>query len=205
MPVEQTITTNIDCIITAAGLSRRAGTWKMVLPFMQKTILDTCIDNALFFCRRVILVTGHRGDELHRRYAGQPHIHLVHNENYRRGMFSSIKAGLMQAQGEHVFLCHGDMPCIPPVIYRDLWLNRGDYTLIPSYQHRCGHPVLLPASVIAKALAESDDGQLRHIIRDGAVRYHEVDTDGVLDDIDTLTDYYALKNAQQTHNNTVFV
>ncbi|WP_152906355.1 NTP transferase domain-containing protein, partial [Klebsiella aerogenes] len=33
----------VDCIITAAGLSSRMGQWKMMLPWRGTTILDASI------------------------------------------------------------------------------------------------------------------------------------------------------------------
>ena len=63
-----------DCIITAAGLSSRMGTWKMMLPYCQGTMLDASLKNALAFCQRVILVVGHRGEELEARYLERPRL-----------------------------------------------------------------------------------------------------------------------------------
>ncbi len=51
----------IDCIIPAAGYSKRMGKWKPLLPLKNKTILDWSIDNAIKGGCRVILVTGFNG------------------------------------------------------------------------------------------------------------------------------------------------
>ena len=40
-----------------------------MLPYRQSTILDESLKNALVLCDRVILVVGHRADELISRYA----------------------------------------------------------------------------------------------------------------------------------------
>ncbi len=61
-----------DCLITAAGLSSRMGAWKLMLPYRQSTILDESLKNALVLCDRIILVVGHRADELISRYANHP-------------------------------------------------------------------------------------------------------------------------------------
>ncbi len=58
----------LDCVMPAAGLSSRMGDWKLMLPYQQYTILDASIENALSFCRRVILVVGYRGAELIEKY-----------------------------------------------------------------------------------------------------------------------------------------
>ena len=110
----------------------------------------------MVLCDRVILVVGHRADELISRYANHPRIRLVHNHDYAQGLGSSIRAGLAACSSDHLFISHGDLPCIPPEVYRTLWQARGDETLFPSYQGEAGHPVLLPRA-LARALVAAPD------------------------------------------------
>lgn len=93
----------IECVMLAAGLSSRMGDWKMMLPWGAGTLLDSALRSAFSLCDRVILVTGHRGDELARYYRGQPAITLVHNPDYASGMFSSVKCGAAAVTSRRFF------------------------------------------------------------------------------------------------------
>lgn len=48
----------VDCVMPAAGLSSRMGSWKVMLPYSHHTILDESIENALRFCSRVKKLMG---------------------------------------------------------------------------------------------------------------------------------------------------
>nr|WP_277604353.1 molybdenum cofactor cytidylyltransferase [Aeromonas sp. MR19] len=187
--------TRCDCIITAAGLSSRMGAWKLMLPYRQSTILDESLKNALAFCDRIILVVGHRGDELMARYADRPEILLVENHDYAQGLGSSIRLALAASSSDYLFISHGDLPCIPLDVYQTLWQARGPHTLFPRYQGESGHPVLLPSS-LGKALAEAPvQGSIRRWLMAHPHRFVEVQSDAILLDVDTPERYQALLRA----------
>ncbi|RJT42237.1 CTP--molybdopterin cytidylyltransferase [Rahnella woolbedingensis] len=182
----------VDCLMLAAGLSSRMGSWKMMLPFGGSTLLDTSIENALGFCHRVVLVTGFRGAELRARYQYDERIFLVDNPNYRDGMFSSIQAGAHHVEGEHTFMALGDMPCISSWIYSALWQERGEFTLIPRCFQGKGHPILLPASLISKVKSSSPQFSMKNIIQNEDHRFLELNEQAIHWDIDTPDDYQRL-------------
>lgn len=171
------------------------GAWKLMLPYRQSTILDESLKNALACCDRVILVVGHRADELIARYGGRPEIQLVENHDYALGLGGSIRLGLAASSSEHLFISHGDLPCIPPEVYQALWLARGNEALFPCHQGEAGHPVLLPKS-LAKALAEAPpQASVRRWLRAHPHRFVEVQSDAILLDVDTPARYQALLDA----------
>ncbi|GBU14099.1 molybdenum cofactor cytidylyltransferase [Enterobacterales bacterium] len=178
-----------DCLMLAAGLSSRMGSWKMMLPFGKSTILDTSIENALGFCHRVILVTGHREAELRAHYQGNTRVLLVDNPDYREGMFSSIQVGMQHVKGEHIFMALGDMPCIQPWIYAALWQERGEFTLIPRCFQGNGHPILLPASLIQEIKNAAPQLSMKTLIQRGDHRFLELGEAAIHWDIDTPEDY----------------
>jgi len=67
----------IDCLVPAAGLSERMGSWKPLLPFGDSTIVETVVANALAVCSRVILVVGYRGKDLGARFSTETHVIIV--------------------------------------------------------------------------------------------------------------------------------
>lgn len=182
---------DVDCIITAAGLSSRMGQWKMMLPYKQGTILDASIENARQFCRRLILVAGFRADELIERYKNDADILVVVNDNYKQGLFSSLQCAARQITHDYCFITHGDIPCLSYDVFYQLWHKRGPYTLFPCYQGNGGHPVLVPAARLRESL-DHQAGSMREFLLSGEYRYLNICDSSILFDVDTPEAYQEL-------------
>lgn len=182
----------IDCVMPAAGMSSRMGLWKMMLTYRQHTILDESIENALGFCSRVILVTGYRGDELEKRYANDKRITLVHNKDFRLGIFSSMQLGSRFVKSEHYFICHGDMPCVTKDIYQTMWQYRGEQVVFPGSERKWGHPALIPQDVISKISVESPTANMKPILKAHGIHFLNMTTNGIHFDVDTPEEYNKL-------------
>ncbi|MEI6859714.1 MAG: NTP transferase domain-containing protein [Shewanella sp.] len=189
---------NIDCVMPAAGLSSRMGEWKMMLAYRHHTILDQSIDNALSFCSRVILVVGHRGQELVERYRGRPNVLVVINEQFTQGMFTSIQVGVAQVNSEHFFITHGDMPNIGADVFRSMWQLRGEVSLFPGDIKNSGHPVLLPSSLAMAIIEAPNSSKMKSIINRQTVAYMGLTTPVIHQDIDTPEIYQTLINNLHT-------
>lgn len=172
----------------------------MMLPYLGSTILDVSLKNALSLCQRVILVTGFRGQELMALYQHHPRIHLVYNEHYQQGMFSSIRCAVSQINSDYFFITHGDMPCIPPAVFYHLWQQRGTCALLPCYQGQQGHPVLLPSTLKELILKAADDSQMRSILQTVENRLVPIENAAICRDIDTEGAYQQLLTDE--HNNS---
>jgi CTP:molybdopterin cytidylyltransferase MocA len=90
-----------------------------------------------------------------------------------------------------VLVCLADIPLVASGTYRRLLEeheHRPDAILIPSYQGRRGHPILVPCAAMAEIYRQST---LRNVVRNNEhLVYHvEVDDSGVLEDMDTPEDY----------------
>lgn len=188
-----------DCVITAAGLSSRMGQWKMLLPFPAidnqqptKCILDVSIDNALSFCGRIILVVGHRHQELIERYQNRENIHIVVNQAYQRGMFSSMQAGAKQVTTEHFFIVHGDMPLITHDIYQRMWANRSQNFLFPGTKADTGHPVLLPLAARTLMIQGKAEDKMKSLLAPLGFRWLNLGDWRVNFDVDTPDAYQML-------------
>ena len=83
---------NTAGIILAAGESRRMGRPKAFLPFRGGTFLSTLADTFAPFCSPVIAVFGFDGEAAARR--APTGVTPVINREYRRGMLTSLQAGL---------------------------------------------------------------------------------------------------------------
>lgn len=181
-----------ECIILAAGLSSRMGAWKMMLPWEESTVLDSAIEHALGFCQRVILVTGYRAEELHVRYGSHPSVTLAYNPDYRDGMFSSVRCGVMQTRGEYFFLALGDMPTVNAQVYARLWEARGPACCVPEFANYRGHPALLPGDMRRIILAAPSSGMLKPLMQDFGRKGVQVEEPAIHEDVDTPDQYLEL-------------
>ncbi|UJF18339.1 molybdenum cofactor cytidylyltransferase [Vibrio sp. SS-MA-C1-2] len=183
---------DIDCVMPAAGLSSRMGDWKMMLPYKEGTILDISIDNALTFCRRVILVAGFNAEQLIERYQDRAEILVVTNETYLSGMFSSIQRGVAEVETEHFFIAHGDLPCLTYHIYEQMWQQRGDEVVMPIYGDKNGHPVIFPNKWRSVLLSQPLDSKMKKLVMSSNPTFVTLESAEILHDIDTPDAYQTL-------------
>lgn len=201
-------------IVLAAGLSRRMGRFKLTLPWGDRTVIGQIVATLAAEVGEIIVVTGHRADEVAAALAGTS-AHLVHNPNHAAGeMLSSIQVGVRAAEARErlkpppesdegrsttappaVLLCLGDQPQMEGDTVRAV-LAAGAETgyhqiVIPSYRRRAGHPILLPGWLWPEILACSST--LRAVMDAQRAHTHfvAVDTPTVLADLDTPEDYAA--------------
>jgi molybdenum cofactor cytidylyltransferase len=185
-------TQTVEGVILAAGLSTRSGRWKMALPLGDKTVLQRCVEGMLDAVNRIWVVTGWRADQVASLLQGYPKVELVPNPEYRQGMFSSVQAGLARACAERVFLTPGDYALLPPSVYAQMLAVTAEI-VIPTHGGKKGHPVLLGHSSVREILALPGDAMLRDYIAESGFATVEVDSPGILLDIDTPEDYAAIR------------
>lgn len=188
----------VGAVVLAAGLSRRMGQPKVLLPWADDRTIIEHIIHQLYLARvdHVAVVTGYRSGEV-RRLATQQGASAVYNASYKSGeMLSSLKAGL-QAMPDHIaaaLIVLGDQPRIQPRVVAQVMMayaeGRGNI-VAPSYQMRRGHPILLDRRYWPEILDLPEDGSPRDVINAhaGEIAYVEVNTDSVLRDVDTPDDY----------------
>jgi molybdenum cofactor cytidylyltransferase len=190
----------VDCIIPAAGLSSRMGQWKMMLPWHSGTILDASIKNAQQFCSHIILVTGHRHEELEARYFRQPGITLVHNPDYQQGLFSSVSAGVNKAAADYCFISLGDLPCLHRNVFDSLWEQRINGALLPQYQGTPGHPILAKRDILQKCLQHYSGQSVRCALLANKHKIIALDYPEIIFDVDTPEDFSRLQHYQKPPN-----
>ena len=182
-----------ECVMLAAGLSSRMGKWKMMMPWGAGTILDSALSSALSFCDRVVLVTGHRSDELAAYYENHPAIEILFNPDYHDGMFSSVQRGCAAVQGRRFFLALGDMPEVGIDVYRALWSCADEHScIIPRYNLGKGHPILLPRGAIDVIQRATEGSTLKDVIKELQTSIISVTEQGIHWDIDTPEQYAQL-------------
>jgi molybdenum cofactor cytidylyltransferase len=177
-------------VVLAAGLSTRMGQYKMTLPLGNKTVLEKSIEGMHQVVRRILVVVGWEAERIRELLAPYDKVELVTNRGFRSGMFSSIKAGIAKVRAPSFFLLPGDCPFVGNSVYRQMLAAAGDI-VIPTYEGRKGHPVLLDARLIPEILTQPDGTTLRDYILARGYTAVEVRDEAVLLDIDTPADYRA--------------
>ena len=191
----------IAMIILAAGLSKRMGVFKPLLPVGVEPAILRCVRTAKSAgMREIIVVTGHRDSEIRDLFSrvDEPGVTLVHNDRYIDGMFTSVCAGVSALAGDidGFFLQPSDCCAVVPETLTDLideFAKTGKASVTrPVTDGRRGHPPLIPARFIGDILAYSGDGGLKEILATLPSVTFEVQDRAILMDMDTPEDYAAL-------------
>ncbi|MGE5632056.1 MAG: nucleotidyltransferase family protein, partial [Caulobacteraceae bacterium] len=178
---------NVEGIILAAGFSKRAGVFKLTLELQGKTVIERCIDSMHAACSRIIVVTGYRQDLLVPYIRKYSNTEMVYNMDYADGMYSSIKAGVKHVSGDCFFMIPGDYPAIKCDTYKRMLCADGDI-IIPLYEGRKGHPVLISRRNISGILTNDQCSSLSQYISLKGFTPVETDDPGILMDIDYIWD-----------------
>ncbi len=172
---------------------------KLLLPWHGQTVIgQVAATVAAAGLGEIVVVTGAQAAEVAQALAGVP-VRCVHNPAFGNGeMIDSIRAGLaaLDTTGSPAaLLCLGDQPQMQLETVTAV-LAAGEAggwarVVLPSYQTRGGHPILLPRGIWPAVLAAT--GDLRAVLRDqraaGRIDYVDVDTPTIFADLDTPEDY----------------
>jgi molybdenum cofactor cytidylyltransferase len=145
----------------------------------------------------VLVVVGHRGAEI-AGHLSACEIHIVQNPNYAQGMLSSVQAGVAAADlATTLFLIAlADQPSIPPELIAHLievFDDRRPGMLIPTFEGRRGHPLLIDARYRNEIASLNPEVGLRELLQRHPqdLLLHPVSVEAVIRDLDTREEYEA--------------
>ena len=186
----------VAAVLLAAGQSRRMGAFKPLLPFGNKTVIESCINYLrLGGAETIVAVLGHRANEIRDVIKN---VTIAINPDPNSEMGASIAIGVREVNdaAKCVLIALVDHPAVPANVVMDLiaeWQN-GAKIVIPIWQDRGGHPILVDLSFRAALLDLDQTGGLRELIKthQSAVKRLPVESAFVARDMDTWDDYLAL-------------
>ncbi len=171
---------------------------KQLLDWRGKPVLHHSLES-LIKARvgEIILVLGHEAERIREALPALP-IKIVTNQDYRQGMASSLRRGLlaMDPRSEAFLVLLADQPAIGPEImnriirtFQEADPKRG--IVLPVYRGQRGHPVLFGVQYMQEALQLRGDVGARLILMHHPEDILEiaVEEDAVLQDIDTPEEY----------------
>ena len=158
-PAERPFT---SAILLAAGVSRRMGTLKALLDWHGRPlIMHQIVALREAGADEVVVVLGHRADELQARIGANRDVYLagnvrcVVNSSYSEGKTTSIKTGLMGISDgpDHrgpILMLNVDQPRSPSIIHQVLSAHADHPDMlvtIPTCSGKGGHPIAISRSL----------------------------------------------------------
>lgn len=176
------------------------GDLKALLPWQGQTIISHQVSALVEGgVDRVVVVLGHRYEELLPELLGKPKVEWTVNHEYLHGKTTSIKAGLKalgSSAPESLLLLNVDQPRSTDTVRALLAHHRsnGPLVSIPTFGGKGGHPVIFDGALLVELENISEENQgIREVVRrheEGTLRY-EMETGEVLWDLNTPEQYRA--------------
>jgi molybdenum cofactor cytidylyltransferase len=159
----------IAAVVLAAGLSRRMGRPKLLLPLAGRPVIRVTVDLvARAGLDDVVVVVGPEPEAMARALEGTG-VRLVVNPAPEAGQASSIAAGIaaLRSGTRAAIIVLGDQPALPPEILARLvetFNLTGQPVVAPRYLDGTGTPVLFAASVFPELARLTGDRGARAVL-----------------------------------------
>lgn len=127
-------------------------------------------------------------------------VRFVENRQWEHGMFSSVRAGLaaLRPDSTHAAISPADLPFLSTSTLRTVLEalslpESTDTVVVPTCGRRRGHPLVIPAALVARVLAWPDDARLNRLFAEPDVKVLHLPgfDETVLTDVDRPVDLLA--------------
>jgi molybdenum cofactor cytidylyltransferase len=201
----------LTAVVLAAGEAKRMGELKQLLEWeKENTILGKTIDNLMaaeIVDEELKVVIGAQKKRirsyLEKKYYSELKsgiLKIIENDDYKRGMMSSVKAALYELPQDNQYLLFtlADKPFIGPEIYKEFYqkcLELKSDIFLPEYQGQKGHPVLIKNCFREEALKLKGEGGLRNLfaVFPDKIFHYSSDQPEITVDLDLKKDYQKYK------------
>jgi len=199
----------IAAVVLAAGLSRRMGQAKLLMPVGGRAIVRYVVESVLAGgVDSVWVVTGPDVEPIEAALAGLE-VQIVVNPAPEEGQASSVRAGIaaLPAGVDAALIALGDQPALAPAIIPALLAARrtsAKLIVAPRYRDGQGNPVLFKREVFPELLCLTGDQGARPIIQKEPARVEWVELDLPMPpDVDTPGDYEKIRAKLRAANHAV--
>jgi molybdenum cofactor cytidylyltransferase len=187
----------IVAAILAAGQSRRMGQNKLLMPFGERTVIETVVTNIeTSEVYRVIVIVGHEASMVGQRLTPglSDKTAIIVNSNYLKGKAESIKVAVSEcgSDADAILFVPGDKPTVSrELINRTIELYSRTRPMICYVQtpEGRGHPIIFSSELYPDLLSLQGD-----LVGQGLVDRYTDATEVLIDsevqiDCDTRADY----------------
>lgn len=197
IPCRTTIAINVCAVVLAAGVARRMGRPKQLLPWGEGTLLEQTLRNVhASRVHQVMVVTGYRAADV-AAVARRSGASVVHNPDYEAGeMLSSLQVAVahLPTDCQAILVVLADQPLVEAQTLDKLLaaFEQGHSQLIaPTFQGQRGNPVIIGRPYFKELLSLPRGAAPRQLLRRHADDLHlvAVDSEAILVDIDHPDDY----------------
>lgn len=199
----------IAAVVLAAGLSRRMGQAKLLMPVGGRAIVRYVVESVLAGgVDSVWVVTGPDVEPIEAALAGLE-VQIAVNPAPEEGQASSLRAGIaaLPASVDAVLIALGDQPSLAPSIIPALLAARRTtpkLIVAPRYRDGQGNPVLFKREIFPELLRLTGDQGARPIIQKEPARVEWVELDLPMPpDVDTPDDYEKIRANLRAGNHAV--
>lgn len=199
----------IAAVVLAAGLSRRMGQAKLLMPVGGRAIVRYVVESVLAGgVDSVWVVTGPDVEPIEAALAGLE-VQIAVNPAPEEGQASSLRTGIaaLPASVDAALIALGDQPSLAPAIIPALLAARRTspkLIVAPRYRDGQGNPVLFKREIFPELLRLTGDQGARPIIKKEPARVEWVELDLPMPpDVDTLDDYEKIRANLRAGNHAV--
>ncbi|MDB5385713.1 MAG: nboR [Planctomycetaceae bacterium] len=194
-------------VIPAAGLSRRMGCPKLLLPWGESTVIETLIRELQLAGIQQIVIVLRQSDTNLRQTIRNLDVIAVTPELDPPDMRSSIELGLQHIHSNWTceggwFLIPADHPLVTAATIKTLraeWRPEVPQILIPTFGGQRGHPTLFSWNFASEVNQTPPKNGVNWLVRNRSSAICEVHVDdaGVTADMDSPEDYARLRESWQ--------
>ena len=176
------------------------GKFKPLLSYKGKSFIQNIVLKLNPVCDKIIIVTGYNTTQVEENVNQlnlSASIEFVYNEDYEKGMFTSLQTGLAKAfEGDWLLYHFVDQPGLPEKFYPDFIEQIDDKHnwVQPKTGERKGHPLLIKKELFRIIIDAPFNSNLRMVSKNPKVskKYWECAYPEIFQDIDTEGDYLKL-------------
>jgi molybdenum cofactor cytidylyltransferase len=191
-------------VVLAAGLSRRMGQAKLLLPIRGRPVVRLTVECVLAGgIDTVVVVSGREHEVLAEALSGLP-VRFAVNPTPEAGQSSSIRVGIaaLPERTDAALIVLGDQPFLSREIIPALlaaFTRTGKPIVVPRYRDGRGNPVLFGRAMFPELAQVVGDQGARAVIERDPSRVAGVEFDSPMpQDIDTPDDYDRLQRHGET-------